>query len=129
MKTTLLFVFLLFTVGMASGCKAASTKLTSADNSTTVNIKVGDPFTISLEGNPSTGYSWEAKDLNTDMLEQTADPEFKSDNPGLIGSGGTITLSYKALKAGTTTLTLLYHRSWETAVEPQSAFTVTIVVK
>jgi predicted secreted protein len=54
---------------------------------------------------------------------------FKSSNPELVGSGGTITLTFKVLKTGTGTLNLVYHRPWETGVEPINTYTTTITVK
>ncbi len=40
-----------------------------------------------------------------------------------------MTLTFKALQAGTATLTLVYHRPWETGVEPIDTFTVTVTVR
>jgi len=103
--------------------------LTAADKGGQAEVKVGEQIIIMLDGNPSTGYNWEAKDLDTTMFEQVGDPVFNSTNPGLVGSGGTLTLTFKALKAGTATLTLVYHRPWETGVDPIDTFAVTVTVK
>jgi inhibitor of cysteine peptidase len=84
---------------------------------------------VELDGNPSTGYTWEAKDLDDSMIQQVGEAEFQSSNPGLIGAGGTLTLKFKTLKVGTTSLTLVYHRPWETGVKPLSSFTTMITVK
>jgi inhibitor of cysteine peptidase len=122
---TLAMVLLLATA--CSPTKQAN--LTAADKGGQVEIKVGEQIVIQLDGNPSTGYTWEAKDLDTTMFEQVGDPAFTSSNPSLVGSGGTLTLTFKALKAGTTTLTLVYHRPWETGVDPIDTFAVTVTVK
>lgn len=103
--------------------------LTMGDNGSQVEIMVGGEISITLEGNPSTGYTWEANNFDTTMFESVGDPVFNSSNPGLVGSGGTLTLTFKALKAGTSTLSLIYHRPWETGVEPIDTFTVTVTVK
>ena len=112
-----------------NGCASKKTKLTAADNNGQLNLRVGDSITIQLDGNPSTGYTWEARDLDTGIFQQVGDPEFKSSNPGLIGSGGSLTLTFKTLKAGKAALTLVYQRPWETNVKPQDTFTVSVVVK
>jgi len=126
---TLLVIALAAIVLSTTGCSSGGSALTAKDNGTAVTVKTGDTFTVKLEGNPSTGYTWEAKDLDTSILEQVGDPAFDSSNPALVGSGGSLTLTFKALKAGTTTLTLIYHRPWETDVAPIDTFSVTVTVK
>lgn len=122
---TLAVVLILVTA--CSSSKQAN--LTAADKGSQVEVKVGEQIVITLDGNPSTGYTWEAKDLDTTMFEQVGDPVFSSSNPGLVGSGGTLALTFKALKAGTVTLTLVYHRPWETGADPIDTFAVTVTVK
>ena len=103
--------------------------IATADNGTKVNAFVGQELVITLEGNPSTGYTWETKDLDTTMFQQVGDATFTSSNPNLVGAGGTQTLTIKALKAGTATLTLVYHRPWETGVAPANTFSVVLMIK
>ena len=129
---------ILFFIAMASmvvpttGCgstQSAKIRITKVDEGKTIEVKAGGEIVVELEGNPSTGYTWETKDLDFSLLQQIGETAFKSSNPGLIGSGGTLTLIFKALKAGKATLILIYHRPWETKVAPQSTFIVTIAVK
>jgi len=125
-------LFLVALAGMViliTGCGSVQTQLSAADNGKTVEVKAGDQIVIALEGNPSTGYTWEAKDLDASMFQQIGETEFKSSNPGLIGAGGTLTLTFKTLKAGTSALTLIYHRPWETDVAPVNTFMVNVTVK
>jgi inhibitor of cysteine peptidase len=82
-----------------------------------------------LEGNPSTGYSWETKDLDSSMFEQVGDTVYQSSDPGLVGSGGTFTMTFKVLKAGTSILTLVYRRPWETGVDPADTFEISVTAK
>jgi len=115
---------------LASACTAdKQITLTAADKGSQVEVKSGGQIIITLDGNPSTGYTWEAKDLDSVMFEQVSDPVFNSSNPGLVGSGGTLTLTFKSLKAGASTLTLIYHRPWETGVDPLDTFTVAVTVR
>lgn len=123
------FNILLFSIMLLTACSSQNTNLTLADRGTQVEIKEGLEITITLDGNPSTGYTWEVKDLDTDMFQQVGEPVFESSNPGMVGSGGTLTLTFKTLKVGTNSLTLIYHRPWETEVDPIDTYTVTIVVK
>ena len=115
---------------IASACNPTKhTNLTAADKGSQVEVKVGDQIVISLDANPSTGYTWEPKDLDTTMFEQVGDPVFSSSNPSLVGSGGTLTLTFKTLKAGTVNLTLVYQRPWETGVDPIDTYAITVNVK
>jgi inhibitor of cysteine peptidase len=126
---TLFLIAIVVMLVLTTGCGPTQTKLSAADNGKTVEVRAGDQITIVLEGNPSTGYTWEEKDLDTSMFQQVGETEFKSGNPGLVGAGGTLTLTFKTLKSGSATLTLIYHRPWETGVEPQNTFVVTVTVK
>jgi inhibitor of cysteine peptidase len=126
---TLFLVALVVMLVLTTGCGSVQTQLSAADNGKTVEVRAGNQITIVLEGNPSTGYTWEAKDLDTSMFQQVGETEFRSDNPGLVGAGGTLTLTFKVLKTGTSTLTLVYHQPWETNVEPQNTFVVTVTAK
>jgi predicted secreted protein len=125
-----LFLIIIVALGfLAAGCGPRQTKLTAADNGGQVEVKVGERIVVELEGNPSTGYTWEAKDLDASMFQQVGEVEFRSGNPGLLGAGGTLTLTFETLKPGTATLTLVYHRPWETDVEPVDTFTVAVTAK
>jgi inhibitor of cysteine peptidase len=126
-----LFVFFVIPLVLFSmtACSSRQTRLTAADNGKAVIVNAGEQIVITLDGNPSTGYSWEAKDLDASMFQQVGEAKFKNSNPALVGSGGTLTLTFKALKSGTATLSLVYHRSWETNVAPANNFTVNVTVK
>ena len=103
--------------------------IAASDNGTTVNAVAGQELVITLDGNPSTGYTWETKDLDASMFLQVGETQFTSSDPKLVGSGGTQTLTIRMLKAGAATLTLVYHRPWETGVAPAGTFSVELLVK
>jgi inhibitor of cysteine peptidase len=115
---------------LATACSGPQTViLTSADNGNKVVVREGGQVIIHLESNPSTGYTWEAKDLDTTMFQQVGDAVFTSSNPGLVGSAGILVLTFQAIKPGSSTLTLVYHRPWETGVDPVNSFSVTVRIK
>jgi inhibitor of cysteine peptidase len=103
--------------------------LTASDNGQKITLFVGQELVIQLPGNPSTGYTWEAKDLDTGMFQQEGDAVFASSNTNLVGSGGTLTLAFRVLKTGPAALSLVYHRSWETGVAPLQTFSITAIIK
>jgi inhibitor of cysteine peptidase len=123
-------VVLFMVISFVAGCSTAEkVNLTSADKGDQVQIKSGGELVITLDGNPSTGYTWEAQDLDTTFFQLIGDPVFFSSNPDLVGSSGTITLTFKALQTGSAVLTLVYHRPWEVDVTPLDSYQVTVNVK
>ena len=103
--------------------------LTGSDNGQKMTLFAGQELIIQLAGNPTTGYTWEASNLDASMFQQVGQAVFAASSPNLAGSGGTQTLTFRVLKTGPAALTLVYHRSWETSVAPQQTFSITAVVK
>ncbi|MGZ6346699.1 MAG: protease inhibitor I42 family protein [Anaerolineales bacterium] len=115
---------------LATGCGSAKpVNLTAADKGSQVSLKVGGQIVITLDSNPSTGYSWEAQGLDKTIFKQVGEATFISSDPGLVGAGGALTITFNVLKAGTAPLTLVYHRPWEIGVDPLDTFSVTVTVK
>lgn len=120
------------TIAMLAACGAVSgsdpVSLSAKDAGMTVHLKPGDTLEIALQGNPTTGYTWEVAPGSGDLLGQVGEPKFKADTSAL-GSGGIMTLQFKAVKQGTGPLRLIYHRTFEPGVAPLESFEVTIVVE
>lgn len=122
-------VLLLLALVLLAACGASKTiELDAADNGAAVELSPGQVVAISLDSNPSTGYSWEAVDLDESILKQDGEPEFEQ-APGLVGANGLQTLRFKAVGAGTITLKLVYHRPWETGIAPLETWTVEVTVR
>jgi predicted secreted protein len=66
--------------------------------------------------------------LDASKLKQVGDAEFTSGNPGMFGVGGILTLTFKTVKAGVTTLMLVYCRHWETNVKPLGKFKAKLII-
>lgn len=101
--------------------------LRAGDDGEEIELREGREFTISLEGNPTTGYSWEAVELDEEILRQVGEPAFTPESEAL-GASGTQLLRFRAVGEGRTTLRLVYHRPWE-EVEPERTFSVEVVVR
>lgn len=107
----------------------AEVELDAEDNGCKIKLVKGQILTISLRGNPTTGYNWQVEDpLEEQVLRQIGEAEFKPQSD-LMGAPGILTLRFEALDAGQTTLTLVYHRPWEKGVEPLETFLVQVVVR
>jgi inhibitor of cysteine peptidase len=123
------FTFLVLCTALAACGLAGSdpAKLTEKDAGSTIHVKQGDIVEVALNGNPTTGYTWEQAPGSGDLLAQQGDPAFKADSNAL-GSGGIMTLRFKALHSGTAPLKLIYHRTFEPNVAPLHTFEATVVV-
>lgn len=71
--TAILFLTSLFTACAAQpAAQTGPIHLTMKDAGTTVNLKPGDNLVIELEGNPSTGYTWQPASPDLKIIQQLA---------------------------------------------------------
>jgi inhibitor of cysteine peptidase len=116
-------------VAAIGGCAAQTAQAHEAkDNGNQVTLQKGQTLTVKLEGNPTTGYTWEMVEPEGAILRQVGEPEFNADSD-LLGAPGTLTLRFQAVEAGQMDLRLVYHRPWETGVEPLETFTVQVTIQ
>ena len=106
-------------------------QLTAADNGSTVELKSGQGqvVSITLDANPTTGYTWEVVDApDEQIMRQVGEIEFKPECDA-IGAGGVQIIRFEIVNAGRTSLKLVYHRPWETDVEPRETFFIHVVAQ
>ena len=115
----------------ASAGEAAEVRLTEEDAGSQIELKPGQTLVVELQSNPTTGYSWQQSAGDEAVLKPVGEVEFRQQaaGQGVVGVGGVEVLRFEAAGAGTTTLTLVYHRPWETDVEPLQQFTANVVVR
>jgi inhibitor of cysteine peptidase len=106
----------------------AQARVSEADAGSTVELRVGDTLEVVLDGNPTTGFSWETAAVDASVLKQLGEPGFQPDT-SLIGSGGKFTFRFEAVGSGQALLRLIYHRPWEKDVPPEKTFEVTVIVQ
>ena len=94
-----------------------------ADSDQAVEVAADGTFEITLDSNPTTGYSWQAEYDETylELVDRTFEPSSDA-----IGAGGSETLVFKALRNGDTTVTLEYKRPWEETSITTESFDVKI---
>ena len=121
-------LLLVLVVGLLMGCAGNEVKVDIAANDSTQKLEPGQVIAITLDANPSTGYGWQVVGELPDILQQMGDAEFKAAalSAGKVGAGGTQTLRFKVLKAGSAKLTLGYLRSWEKDKAPEQPYTLMI---
>ena len=122
----LILISLLLAALTACG-SAKEVNLDADDNGSQVELKTGQTLVISLEGNPTTGYTWEVAEVDEGVLRQVGEMEFEPEDTGDVGVGGVQTLRFETVNSGQTDLELVYHRSWEEE-QPLETFSVQVVV-
>jgi len=117
--------------GAAGSEQAEKVALTDGDDGKAVELKVGQVLEITLEANPTTGFGWQVLEVEGAVVEQQGEKAYKQrETDGRrVGVGGWETFTFKAAKAGTADLRLVYRRSWEKDVEPAKTFAVKVTVK
>lgn len=101
--------------------------LGAGDNGRQIELNKGQILAITLESNPTTGYTWEAAEFDEHILRQVGD-QFQPESSA-PGAGGVQTLSFEAVNSGKTSLKLVYHKPWEKNVEPLKIFSIEVIVR
>ena len=117
---------ILFT--LAACGSGSEVNLDGSDNGNQVEVSGGQVLVVSLEGNPTTGYTWETEEVDQKVLRQLGDPQFEAESDA-IGAGGVQTLRFETVTSGSTPLKLVYVRPWEEGVPPEKTFSVQVTVR
>jgi inhibitor of cysteine peptidase len=113
--------------GTASACKVVS--VGKAENGKTVTLHAGDQLLVTLAANATTGYAWKVQSVQKQILKPLASKYVPAPNPThLVGKGGVAKLTFRAKSVGTTTLKLVYVRSFEPTA-PAGSFKLRVVVE
>ncbi len=84
------------------------TVLSSLDDGANVTAHVGDVIQVNLTSNASTGYSWQVGELDTTVVDNTANEYVSPPEGSPPGTPGYEKWTFTAQQAGTTTLRLDY---------------------
>ena len=96
--------------------------------SSPVDVSVDDDFTISLESNPSTGYSWELAGPLDDEVVVALGSDHQPGEGSAVGAAGQQLFRFQAVGQGSTTIGLQYVRPWEEGVAPAKTADFTVNV-
>ena len=98
-----------------------------------MELAKGQTLNVTLEANPSTGYSWEVAGLNNNILRQIGEPEYRqiSNFTGepMAGVPEMQIFQFEIINTGRTTLKFVYRRPWEKDVAPLNNFSIDLVVR
>ncbi len=79
-------------------------RVSARDAGRSVDLKTGDSLQVELASNPSTGYRWERSLLPDVGVLENVGVEQRPSNTGLLGAGGTIVFTFRAVSAGLSNL-------------------------
>ncbi len=96
------------------------------NNNETVTLPVGSEITISLEENPTTGYSWNV--TSSAGLEYVNDTYIAPETE-LVGAGGVHVWQYLAAEEGTAEFSAIYKRPWEETTGNETAFSMAFTIE
>jgi predicted secreted protein len=103
--------------------------ITNADQNKEIKLKLGEIFTVQLDANSTTGYSWYLLCGNDPWKLASRKYAMDSSKPGMVGVGGKETFTFKAESVGGGFLRMLYLRGFEEKINTDKVFQVRIVVQ
>ncbi len=125
-----LFTALMITYTQAA--KSESVFASMSDPAEVITVKADSPeFTINLQANPSTGYTWLLQPYDKKVIT-FKNYDYRSSNPAMVGASGVASWKFKLnlaafMAPSTYTLTFEYKRPWEP--QPGKKVTFTIITK
>jgi inhibitor of cysteine peptidase len=99
-----------------------------------IQVSAGSSVTVTLCSNPTTGFQWGQAQIADPTVAAEADHKFVEPNQSvdgqlLMGAPGQDVWTFKALKKGSTTISMDYSRPWEGGEKAEWTFNLTITVK
>ena len=87
MKRICIVSVLLITFALLAGCIYKEVKLGVSDNGSQIKLNKSQMLFITLEANPTTGYTWEVEESNMSVMRQVGEIEFQPES-SVLGAGG-----------------------------------------
>jgi inhibitor of cysteine peptidase len=123
-------LLLWLSIAVISSCTTPQVhKVKEEQNGSRIMLKVGESMQIALAGNLTTGYAWEIAENNPNLLEEQGRAEYQQEKTNLVGKGGIFLFTFKAIANGTTTLKLVYRRSFEKDMPPIQEYQLTVSIE
>jgi inhibitor of cysteine peptidase len=97
----------------------------------TVEVAAGNPVTVTLCSNKTTGFSWaeKAQISDTQVLEQTSYKWVAPGETGMVGTAGNEVWTFKGLKAGTSSVYIEYSQPWNGGQKAARTFKLNVIVR
>ena len=104
------------TASAASGISSPSlvfSPVRGDDDNAPLTVQVGQEAVLTLDANPTTGYTWMVKSLPDIVILEAASYDEDTITPGMVGAGTTYTYRFIGQHGGRGTLELIYGRPWD----------------
>ena len=115
----------------ASGGSAERSQSTAADSM--IEVSAGREFTIVLNSNPTTGYSWRLAQPLDEKVLKLVNQEYLEPTPAgktpMVGAGGKEVWAFSALSQGNIEINMEYVRPWEKEPTPAEKLTFKVVIR
>jgi len=106
---------------------AQDNSVTTPDS--TIIVNKGDSFSIVLESNKTTGYSWQLGSNSDSNIVHFINTNYNAPSTDMPGQGGKEVWTFKTESPGTVTIVLQYLRPWEKDTPPVLIKRYNIVVQ
>ncbi len=117
-------------IAIALGAAAASVVCAAEPTVETMELAVGQSKTITLPGNPTTGFVWSVAECSDVVkVELAFERNTRPSDPPLCGRPQATVITLTGVKDGQGTVRLIYARPWEKDTAPVSTRTYTVTVK
>jgi len=109
-------------------CGGATDPDEFSDPNLPIHVAQGREFTLRLESNASTGYSWRLARPLDDATLALVGSRYVPGQSSLVGAPGSEVWTFRAIARGQTTIDLEYVRSWEADQTPPrtASFSVSV---
>jgi inhibitor of cysteine peptidase len=105
----------------------AEIEIGESQNGQAIPVKNSDVLLIRLPENPTTGFRWNVKEADPNLLKLQSD-DFSPATAGGVGAGGVRLFRFVAVGSGEAALALDLARAWEPAT-PRSQFRLRVNVR
>ena len=142
-KSIVLVCFWLFFLGMLFGGNPMTEEnnqknifLMSKGDETHITVNAPGEFSIKIESNPTTGYSWALQPLKEEeetlmkfKKQKVEEPGEESQKQRLLGAPTYEIFTFEALAPGEAVIRLHYRRPWEKDVPPIKKHKVIVTIE
>ena len=96
-----------------------------------IDVPAGSSFTVALWSNQTTGFKWSGSAMigNQTIVQQTDHKYVAPEAKEVVGAAGNEVWTFKAVKAGTTTVSMEYSQPWEGGQKDAFGFFLTVNVR
>ena len=93
-------------------------------------LRAGSVVKVTVASNPTTGFKWGLANISAPaVIALNGESEYVLPDSAALGAGGQEIWTFKALKRGTSSISLAYSRPWEGGTKAERTVDIYITVK